>query len=199
MLLFRCLQAENQNVKKRRQSLNSTKLESPPLKYQFFRAFAYVLLFASMIACLEIGQLDNNIKGWKFFLLFGLLGLVIAVTVYKITGWISSEILDQDRRKSRDAFGCLLISLGILTPSAANYINRTYPLNKMSCRDYRVLEKSISGGRTKAYFVYVHLNGERERLQCTKPVWNRIDEKSVIGLCIRTGRLGFEFIEIKDN
>jgi hypothetical protein len=142
--------------------------------------------------------LDNYFQEAKFAIVFSLLGITSGIIFYYlilcplITGLINYK----DNNWSLPTgfiIGFLGISFGL-----GGYINKEYS-TIIYCKDFKVERKAQGGGRHSSYYIYVKVNNKLERLESKADYWNSISEKENINLCIRKGKLGYNFVKITDE
>jgi len=82
------------------------------------------------------------------------------------------------------------------TPIIASHINRTHLVEVDDCKEYKIIRKGSSSGRSKEYYLFVQIDNDEERLTIINPLWNTFDEGQSVTLCLQKGILGFEYIKI---
>ena len=102
------------------------------------------LLFAfiCMLSCIEYKEIDNNLNGVTFFILFFVLGLVISIYIIKKK---IKRVLPDYILKSGKTFSAVqgsLLGIAILLPSLANYYNRHSSIGEAYNIKYKAVEKT---------------------------------------------------------
>ncbi|MDI9863660.1 hypothetical protein QM480_04955 [Flectobacillus sp. DC10W] len=154
----------------------------------------FILVFITILTCLEIKQMDQIFFGGTLFVIFLVVGLILGYqTIYYIKERtpLLSHPMAQKNFFLKNLFFLFLIG----TPSLASFYNRTFPFNSTTCAIFPILEKGQSSRTPSSYFIYFQYQNQKERLSINKDMWMAIKENQPMEICIAKGGLGFEFVK----
>ncbi|NBA78498.1 hypothetical protein GOQ04_23275 [Emticicia sp. ODNR4P] len=156
--------------------------------------FGVLLMMITMLACIEIEQMDQIFFGGTFFVIFCIVGSILGIqTVYFIEKRI--PLLTHPRATKNFFLRGVFFLFLIGTPSLASFYNRTFPFSLTTCTIFPILEKGQSSRNPSSYFIYFQYQNQKERLSINKDLWMSIKEKQPVEICIAKGGLGFEFVK----
>jgi hypothetical protein len=156
---------------------------------------AYSIFFAGLgILFFEERNIDNTIMGldlfWKSSLSGLLLGVVIIVLLYLF--W-PSIFFESNRRIV--IYSALPIGLMLLIPSVCSMLNRYNSEGKIQCVNFKIKGKSQKGSESASSYVYIVVNDNEEQFQISNKLYEQLQEREYIQLCLKNGFLGYPFVD----
>ena len=160
------------------------------------KILSFIFGLTGMISCIEIDQMNQNISGTKLFIIFALIGFLLAYCSLKLLEKVNIEFYRELNKRSSIIVGGFLGGFILTTPALANYYNRTADNPIYSCDYYTLNEKGINDRKGHStYFLHFDINGSDEEITTNESVYNYLNKGEKVKLCIAKGRLGFEYIE----
>jgi hypothetical protein len=157
------------------------------LTMAFFSAGIVFLLF-------EIRTLENTVGGFNFFWAYALLGVFMFIVITAVLKIVRPSVY-ADSNRSFSVHGGLFLGFFLFLPSAASCVNHHFCSATMACRVYKIERKSTGGYQNRASWIFIRVNGEKERFTVSRRLWNSINEREPVVLCTRKGLLGYDFVE----
>ncbi len=159
--------------------------------YRFATGFFFVGLVFEIF---EIRRMDNTIGGTKFFWTYALVGILIAAVVTAILKLKSPSVYFESNRRLTVHFG-LFLGFFLVVPATASFINHYFSDNKIDCKEYKIVRKSIGGKRNESSWLFLQINEHEERFDVSRNFWNSVNEEGLVVLCTQKGQLGYDFVE----
>ena len=66
---------------------------------------------------------------------------------------------------------------------------------KKACNKYKIVRKATGGKRQKSSFLFLQINGQEERFEVTRNLWNNVNQDGLVLLCTQKGHLGYDFVK----
>lgn len=154
----------------------------------------FFLMVVALISIVEINEMDNNFSGTILFVIFSIIGLIIAIV---FSQYVNRKITIISVNKDTANFinGIIFVLFIFGFPALANLYNRKVNIGEIKCSNFKVLELGESTYKTHQYFLYVEINNTYERLATNKTIWNELKVGKNVELCVAKGGLGMEFLK----
>jgi len=174
------------------------KIKRPPL----WIAIAMILsmIIGIITAVVGINMIENYYHPYWFSIIFGGLGLIVGFLIAKR---FKPYIAVNPQIKSNYGMAILYISTGFLGLFLLFGSLLNQRLSKIDkCENYVVINKY----RTESHYrqpeinsLIVNIDGESQRLICSRDYWFRTSIGQNINLCLHKSKLGFDFITLTND
>ena len=162
---------------------------------RFVYRFAPVFFFAGLVfEIFEIRRIDNTIRGTSLFWTYAIIGVLIAIVVTAMLKHKSPSIYSDSSRRFVIHFGVFL-GFFLIVPAIASCVNHCFNERSIDCNEYKIVRKSTGGKRKRSSWIFVQINGRVERFDVARDFWNGLNERGLVVLCTKKGRLGYDFVE----
>ena len=168
-----------------------TKKTFDNLVYRFATIFFFVALVSELF---EFRRMDNTIGGTKIFWTYALIGVLIAALVTALLKLKSPSVYHESTRRFTVHFA-LFLGFFLITPATASFVNHYYSDAKIDCNKYKIVRKGTGGKRQKSSFLFLQINGQEERFEVTRNLWNNVNQDGNVILCTQKGHLGYDFVK----
>lgn len=169
-----------------------TEIEKKKIKRINF--LCYFLMIIAFISCLEIKEMENNFHGTILFVVFSIIGLIVAI-VFKLYLNKKLPIITIDKSTNIFVNVTMFVLFIFGFPALANLYNRKVDVGEIKNCNFKVLELGESSYRGHQYFLYVEINNTYERLTTNEIIWNELKVGKLVELSIAKGGLGMEFVK----
>lgn len=173
-------------------------IKRPPL----WIVIAMILsMFIGIItAVVGIHKIENYYHPYWFSILFGGIGLAVGFLVAKR---YKSSIAVNPKIKSDFGMAIMYISTGFLGVFLFFGSVLNHKLSKIDkCENYMVINKYRTESRYRQPEInslIVNIDGESQRLICSRDYWFRTSIGQSINLCIHKSKLGFDYISLTND
>lgn len=141
--------------------------------------------------------MDNCVNWGELALKLSLTGVFIGSVLYAILFSFFPTIKTLRNSNGINILTLLIVGFTFTTFGAGSLINEYNPVSK-KCDRYTIQEMGESGGKSKAYFVFIKTGNKMERLSFGKSFNENHVNGDVIDLCLIEGILGFRFFKINN-
>ena len=76
-----------------------------------------------------------------------------------------------------------------------SYINHIFADKSVKCINYKIDRLSKGGKRNRTSYLYLIMEGQEQRFIIKSDLYDELLSKAKVRLCIRNGRLGYDFVE----
>jgi glucose uptake protein GlcU len=137
------------------------------------------------------GYFENTIGGTSFFLQSALAGIVLATIYYYTLKKIYPGFIIKNEERERSLFfTCLGITAWAATAIAHYNISTVRSLNTITA----VVEDKSKSSSGRATYVFLKLNGKRERFSPVYKQWEKLNQGAPVILKTGTGALNYTYV-----
>ncbi|WP_299680236.1 hypothetical protein [uncultured Dokdonia sp.] len=141
----------------------------------------------------RIIPLDNTIEGLELFFRASGIGFVLGLLIAFIIKIIRPSVFYDNRRRLGIISGYSL-GLAMLFATLASYINERKANDTIIKKDVEIVSKSSNTRKKDAYYIFILIEGEEERLELKKNVWDTLNEGDILTLELKNGYFNYPFI-----
>lgn len=174
-----------------------TKYKSDPNPKSGDKIFEHVggVLFGIGLFSLifRIIPLDNTIRGLELFFISAGLGFVLGLLIAFAIRYIRPSVFDDNRRRM-GIVACYSLGLALLFASLASFINEKKASDTISQMEVEIVSKSSNTRKKNSYYIFILIEGEEERLELNKDVWDTLYEGDMLTLDLKNGYFNYPFI-----
>ena len=122
---------------------------------KFVYYFSNTLFFVGLLSLIfEIRKFDNTINGTKLFWTAGSVGITIAIILTIILKTKFPSVYVDSTRRYTVHFG-LFIGFFLFTTALTGFVNHNFSDGIKAYKNYKILRKGKSDGRTTEYYIYL--------------------------------------------
>jgi len=141
----------------------------------------------------RIIPLDNTIGGLALFFRASGIGFVLGLLIAFIVKVIRPSVFYDNRRRLGIVSGYSL-GLAMLFASLASFINEKKASDTIIKKDVEIVSKSSNTRKKNAYYIFILIEGEEERLELKKSTWDTLNKGDMLTLELKNGYFNYPFI-----
>ncbi len=157
-----------------------------------------IALGSPLFFALGLSNMDNYLHWLYFSLSMAAAGMVLAVILYGIICWFVPGAGTYKNDNGNGIFIAVAFSSVMLCFGGGVFVNKTWIASE-ECRTFTIESFGESGGKTRAYYVFIDGNIRKERVSLGETFNNTHKAGDKVDLSIVTGYLGFQFYKLKCN
>ena len=151
-----------------------------------------VFLGSAVTQVFAVKIIDNTIFGSNLFWKAGFIGLLLGiVSLVALNRYIPVVFYESEHRYSI-LFSVLLGSFFLIS-AIAGLTNKIFADPTESCQNYTITSKSKNATYDTPY-IFIEMNGSKERFEINSDLYNQLEVKGKVQLCIVDGFWGYKAV-----
>lgn len=168
-------------------------------KSKKFNTYSFVLAtIGLLLAVNEMNEFYNYKDSKSFLLLFGLIGLILAIAILLMLNKKSYLSLKKEKKNAPIIFLTIIGFIG-LAISLGGKLNRQLAEKKSNCKEVLLIEKKIvKGRRIDRFVIRTKVEKETKEITISKENWGELNPNEQVQICDYKGFWGYEYSKLKE-
>jgi len=156
-------------------------------------ASGFVFLIGIIFLIFRIVPLDNTIGGLQLFFYSAGLGFLLGIGIVLIIKLLRPSVFYDSSRR----LGVILsfgLGFGMFFAASASFINEKKADTDLLTKEVEIVTKSSNTRKSPAYYIFVKIDGDEERIELNKKVWDSFRDGDMVTLELKKGYFNYPFI-----